>query len=315
MAYQLQDITRALESNPTDFIRACEADYAAQISQAADTILKNLPNSPLVLLSGPSGSGKTTSAIKLEELLRKKGITAHAVALDNYFRPLEGGSAPLTPEGTVDYESPLLMDMELLSDTFTRLSQGEEVSIPRFDFARQRRNPDKSRPLRLGKNEIAIFEGIHALNNEIAGPHPEAATMYISAHSNILDGAALCFKRTWMRISRRAVRDLNFRGTDLVKTLQMWNNVRRGEKLYIAPYRDRANIVVDSALAYEPAVFARYAPALHAALEEIGDGNPRFKEFHQMLDTFARFPHTEEALVPPDSMLREFIGGGIYKYK
>jgi len=315
MAYQLQDITRALEHNPADFIRDCEADYAAQISQAADTILKNLPNSPLVLLSGPSGSGKTTSAIKLEALLREKGITAHAVALDNYFRSLENGNAPLTPEGGVDYESPLLMDMELLNDTFTRLSRGEEVTIPRFDFTRQRRNPDKSRPLRLGKNEIAIFEGIHALNNEIAGPHPEAATMYISAHSNILDGTALCFKRTWMRISRRAVRDLSFRGTDLVKTLEMWNNVRRGEKRYISPYRDRANIVVDSALAYEPAVFAHYAPALRAALDEMGDGNPRFKEFHQMLDAFARFPHLEEALVPPDSMLREFIGGGIYKYK
>ena len=67
-------------------------------------------------------------------------------------------------------------------------------------------------PLRLGKNEICIFEGIHALGPGIAGPHPEATKLYVSARSNIMEDGAVRFKGTWMRIVRRAVRDLNFRG-------------------------------------------------------------------------------------------------------
>ncbi len=139
--------------------------------------------------------------------------------MDNYFKTLNRRTAPRTPEGDIDYESPKLLDMELLDETFDRLSRGEEVIVPHFEFARQMRNDSRGTPLRLGKNEIAIFEGIHALNDDIAGRHPEATGLYISARSNILEGEQLRFKGTWMRISRRAVRDYNFRGTDLLETL------------------------------------------------------------------------------------------------
>ena len=97
------------------------------------------------------------------------------------------------------------------------------------------RNDSLGTPMKLDKNEIAIFEGIHALNDDIAGRHPEATKLYISARSNVSEGAVLRFKGTWMRLTRRAVRDYNFRGTGVAETLEMWANVRRGEKLYISP--------------------------------------------------------------------------------
>ena len=105
--------------------------------------------------------------------------------------------------------------------------------------------------LELEKNEIVIFEGIHALNDQIAGRHPEAAKLYISARSNVNEGAVLRFKGTWMRLTRRAVRDYSFRGTGVAQTLEMWANVRRGEKLYISPFKSKADIVFDSSLPYE----------------------------------------------------------------
>lgn len=119
-------------------------------------------SAPHVLLSGPSGSGKTTTALKIEEELQRRGVNSHAVAMDNYFKTLNHKTAPRTPEGDIDYESPLCMDMELLDQHFTALSKGEEVIIPKFEFVRQMRNDSRGTPLRLGKNEIAIFEGIHA---------------------------------------------------------------------------------------------------------------------------------------------------------
>ena len=123
-----------------------------------------MDKSPIVLLSGPSGSGKTTTALKLEEELERRGINSHTISMDNYFKTLNRSTAPRTPEGDVDYESPLLLDMELLDETFTKLSRGEWVIVPKFEFARQMRNDSQGSTLKLEKNEIAIFEGIHAVS-------------------------------------------------------------------------------------------------------------------------------------------------------
>ena len=314
MAYQLSEILERTRQDPAEFLAECDAAYQQRLETAADAIASRLEASPVVLLSGPSGSGKTTTAMKLEQALERRGINSHTVSMDNYFKSMDRASAPRTPEGDIDYESPLLLDMELLDDTFTRLARGEEVIVPKFEFARQMRNPVKGRPLRLGKNEIAIFEGIHALNDDIAGRHPEATGMYISARSNILEGEALRFKGTWMRITRRAVRDYNFRGTDLLETLLMWYNVRRGEKTYISPFKSRAHVIIDSSLRYEVPVFAHYADALRAAVEQVPEDNPRCREFHDLVDAFRWFEPIDPALVAPDSLIREFIGGGSYHY-
>lgn len=315
MAYSLTEIRTRTRHDPAAFLAECDEAYQERIRHAADVIVQRMEKSPIVLLSGPSGSGKTTSALKLEEELEHRGVNTHTVSLDNYFHPPSHPAAPRTPEGDIDFESPQLLDMALLDETFTRLSRGEEVTIPRFEFSRQMRNDAKGWPLHLRDNEVAIFEGIHALNDDIAGRHPEATALYVSARSNVLEDGAVRFKGTWMRITRRAVRDCNFRGTDLTDTLSMWHNVRRGEKRYISPYKGRAHIVVDSSLPYEAAVFANYAAPLAQALESLPPSNPRWKELHDLLDAFRWFEPIDPALVPPSSLIREFIGGGTYRYK
>lgn len=314
MAYQLEEINAQLRSDPAGFVAECDGVYQQRLEAAADRILERMKESPIVLLSGPSGSGKTTTALKLEQVLERRGVQTHTISMDNYFKTLNRRTAPRTPEGDIDYESPKLLDMDLLDDTFTKLSKGEWVIVPKFEFARQMRNDSRGTPLKLDKNEIAIFEGIHALNDDIAGRHPEATTLYISARSDILEGEELRFKGTWMRISRRAVRDYNFRGTDLVETLSMWYNVRRGEKTYISPFKGRANVVIDSSLRYEVPVFAAYADPLQKALEQVSPENERYRELCEMVRAFSRFERLDPELVPPESLIREFIGGGSYSY-
>ena len=305
MAYQLQEIGRRIQSDVREFLAECDENYAQRVSLAADRILSNLERSPIVLLSGPSGSGKTTTAMKIAEELRRRGVSSHAVAMDNYFLTPDPKTAPRTPEGSIDYESPLCLDMELISQHFTALNRGEEILIPKFEFARQMRNDSLGVPLKLEKNEIVIFEGIHALNDQIAGRHPEAAKLYISARSNVNEGSILRFKGTWMRLTRRAVRDYSFRGTGVAQTLAMWANVRRGEKLYISPYRDTAHIKFDTALAYEASVMASYAKPLMAAVPR---ENQRRGELLELVRALDRFQPIDPALVPPDSLLHEFIG-------
>ena len=311
MAYQLQEINRRIQTDVQEFLAECDDNYAQRVSLAADKILTNLEHSPIVLLSGPSGSGKTTTAMKIAEELQRRGVNTHAVAMDNYFHTINPRTAPRTPEGDIDFESPLCLDMDLLDRHFTALAHGEEIFIPKYEFARHMRNDSRATPLKLGKNEIVVFEGIHALNDDIAGRHPEATKLYISARSNVNEGSVLRSKGTWMRLTRRAVRDYNFRGTDVEDTLEMWANVRRGEKLYISPYKNRADIIFDSSLPYEVSVMKNYAlPLLQAVPEE----NVRRAELLELIEAFQYFEPIDPELVDKDSLLREFIGGGSYHY-
>ncbi len=311
MAYQLQEINRRIRTDVAEFLGECDENYAQRVSLAADRILSNLERSPIVLLSGPSGSGKTTTAMKIAEELRRRGVGSRAVAMDNYFVTLNPKTAPRTPEGIIDYESPLFLDMDLLDRHFAALSRGEEILVPKYEFARQMRNDSLGTPLKLEKNEIAIFEGIHALNDDIAGRHPEAAKLYISARSNVNEGAVLRFKGTWMRLVRRAVRDYSFRGTEVARTLDMWATVRRGEKLYISPFKSKADIVFDSSLPYEVSVMKHYALPI---LSSVPEDNERHNELLDLVAAFDHFEPIDPELVAKDSLLREFTGGGTYKY-
>ena len=204
MSYQLQEINRRIDQDVNGFLEECDAQYAEKVSQAADAILANLPLSPIVLLSGPSGSGKTTTALKIEEELERRGVLSHTISLDNYFKTLNPKTVPRTADGSIDFESPKCLDMDLLNAHFSKLSKGETIVVPHFEFARQMRNDQMGTPLRLGKNEVAIFEGIHALNDDCAGRNPAAMCLYISARSDVLEGEDLRFKGTWMRLTGRA---------------------------------------------------------------------------------------------------------------
>lgn len=311
MAYQLKEINDAARTDPRGFLEQCDTAYQKKVEHAADQIIANLPNSPIVLLSGPSGSGKTTTAMKIDDALEAKGVVTYTISMDNYFTSVSPETTPRNKDGSYDFESPLCLDMALLNEHFAALSAGEEILIPHYDFTRQMRDTSRCTPLRLKKNEVAVFEGIHALNDQIAGLHPEATKVYLSARSNVMDGDKLVFKGTWMRLSRRAVRDMNFRGSDITQTLSLWANVRRGEKLYISPFKYRANIVFDSSLPYEVSVMKNYALPL---LEAVPKENVRRKELLDMIEAFRAFEAIDPDLVARDSLIREFIGGGSYHY-
>jgi len=314
MAYDLAVIRERVAKDPAGFVAQCDEIYQKRIEAAAQAVIDNLPRSPIVLLSGPSGSGKTTTAMKLEQELERRGVGTYTISMDDYFMTLNRATAPRTPEGDIDYESPLMMDMELLDRHFAQLSKGEEIVVPHFEFARQMRNDSRGTPLRLGKNEVAIFEGIHALNDDIAGRHGEAAGIYISARSNIELEGKLAYKGTWIRITRRAVRDHNFRGTGMADTLGMWHNVRRGEKKYISPFKGRAKVIIDSSFPYEVPVFAAYAQPIRDAVAQVSPANARYQELCDLAQALASFPVLDAKFLPKDALIREFIGGGSYQY-
>ena len=312
MAFELNAINAAASADPAKFIAECDALYNERIADAAQRIIDNLPNSPIVLLSGPSGSGKTTTAMRIRDELKSRGVQSHSIAMDNYFKTVTPTGTPRTASGDYDLESPLCMDMELMNEHFTLLSRGKRIFVPKYEFARHMRVIEPSMSLRLGKNEVAIFEGIHALNSSITSVHPEAFKLYISARSNITDGGGeYAFKGTWLRMVRRVVRDSLFRGADPMETMAMWANVREGEKKNITPFKMKADLRLDTAFAYECCVMRPVALPMFGRVPEDID---RRAEICSVAPALERFVPIDAKYLAPNAMLREFIGGGIYTY-
>ena len=312
MAYSLTEINRRCREDAAAFIADCDADYTRRLELAADRIMENMSRSPIVLLSGPSGSGKTTTAMKICEVLEDRGVRTHSISLDDYFKTVSPETTPRTASGAYDLESPLCLDMDLLNEHFTALTEGKRIFVPKYDFVHQARLMRMGRTLKLKKNEVAVFEGIHALNDAITQVHPEAFKLYISARSNVVDDEGkVVFKGTWMRLMRRTVRDFLFRGTQAQQTLASWANIRRGEKLYISPFKDKADLQFDSSFPYEVPVLNNTVTDLFAAMPE---DTPRYQELRSVLPAFELFEDISPDLLADDSLLREFIGGGKYKY-
>ena len=308
MPYSLTQINEAIRSDPQAFVEECDAAFAKKVENAAKKIADHRTESHVILLSGPSGSGKTTTALKIEEQLEKMGIETHTVSMDNYFNTIDPETAPRNREGAIDYESPFCLDIDLLNRHFAMLDRGETIHVPKYEFARQMRSDIMSQPMRLGPDELAIFEGIHALNDIIVGKNPHAFKLYIAARSNLVDDEGkVVFQHAWLRLCRRIVRDYKFRGSDASFTLKMWANVRRGEKLYISPYKENADLMFDSSLAFE---FSVIKPFVVPLLEAIPAG--KYDVVDDMLKGFEQIEALDEKYVAPNSLAREFIGGSTY---
>ena len=238
------------------------------------------------------------------------GIQTHTISMDNYFNTIDPETAPRNREGAIDYESPFCLDIELLNRHFSMLDRGETIHVPKYEFARQMRSDIFSQPLKLGPDELAIFEGIHALNDVIVGKNPKAFKLYIAARSNVAEeDGTVAFQHSWLRLCRRIVRDYKFRGSDASFTLKMWPNVRRGEKLYISPYKENADLMFDSSLPDEVSVLKPFVTPL---LEALPKG--RYDTADDILRGLEKIEAMEQTHVAPDSLLREFIGGSAYTY-
>ena len=294
---KLDQINRRALREPAAFAEECECAVDALLEKTAEYILYS--GSRIVMLAGPSGSGKTTVSRRLAEVLAKKGCQAHSVEMDNYFVTLDRA------DHSIDWEAPDRLDRSLIVSHIEALSRGEEVLLPRFDFSTGIQHPAQT-PLRLGRGEIAVFEGIHALNNGIMDAISEKTVpVYISARLRVRDETHVIFHPEWMRFLRRGLRDEKFRNTALSETLLRWGDVKRGEKTYIIPSKRRAAIMLDTALDYEMNVLA---PLL---LEDVKAQDAELLSRVRMTriaEAMERFTPISPDLVPERSILREFLG-------
>ena len=304
--YTLKYINHRAECDAEAFVNDCEEQYHRQLHLVADQIAANCKRKPIVLINGPSSSGKTTTNDRLGRILELAGIHAHMISMDDYYRTSGTYDIPFDEEnGVNDLESPECMDLDLLRDHLTRLVAGEEIMVPRFDFE-TRTSHRNDRPVQLHKDEIVMIEGIHAFNPVIMGDLEKHATsVYLSVASVLLTDRNVRVEPHMLRFLRRAMRDSLFRSSPVEYTLKQWNSVRRGERLYISPYRGQADLTVDTYLPYETNILMQYLSEKLQG-EECMLEQADLAPLSAILDKVS--PIDYKPYMPEDSVLHEFIG-------
>ncbi len=301
----LEAINRAAEEDPRRFVLRAEQAFRDAVEELARRIAGQEPPCRLVMLAGPTSSGKTTTARLLTGALNRLGVGSVGVSLDDFF--LGGDIAPLLPDGGRDYESLEAIDVADIRRCLAGLVEDGRCSMPVYDFRRHTPFPYR-REVRLRGRDVAVVEGIHALDPALTEGLPEldAHRVYISVTQGVSAGAERLFGPDDVRLVRRLVRDRNFRGTPPEKTLRMWDNVMAGERRYIQPFLRDADSAVDSFHAYELCVLREQAlPLLHTVPAE----SPRRAYADRLAEGLGRVRPVDAGLVPRDSVIREFIGG------
>jgi len=294
----------------SEIIKVAESLHEKKIARIADTVSDQQEDVRLVLIAGPSASGKTTFSKRLATQLKVNGVRPIALSLDNYFVDRE--SCPRDEHGEFDFESLAAVDLGLFNSQLADLLEGREVSVPRFDFESGRRESDY-RQLRLEDDQILMVEGIHALNPKVSETVAEAHKfkIYISALTQLTIDEHSRISTTDTRLLRRLVRDHNYRGYQPGETLRRFPSVIRGERRNTFPFQENADVMFNSALAYELAVLKEFAVPL---LETIAHDDAAFPDARRLLTFLKLFQPVAADEIPPTSILREFIGGSSFKY-
>ena len=291
----------------TDYILLAEALHEKKIAQIADNVVKN-KDVKMVLIAGPSSSGKTTFARKLGMQLRLNGLKPVTISVDNYF--VEREQNPRDEFGNYDFECIEALDIELFNNHITKLLNGEEIDVPKFDFTEGKKHYDGTK-MKLAEDEILVIEGIHCLNDKLTKsiPRNKKYKIYISALTVLNIDSYNRISTTDTRLIRRIVRDNQYRNYSALHTIKIWYSVNRGENKYIFPYQEEADSMFNSSLIYELGVLKDYALPL---LKEIDKTNPEYAEAKRIATLLSYFESIPEKDIPNTSLIREFIGNGVF---
>lgn len=299
-------------------VRETDRFYKEDITTAAEMIKDWRERVRVVLITGPSSSGKTTTTTKLSHLLRRAGISLKPLAVDNYFFNLE--LHPKDEFGDYDFETPQALDLDLINEHLQQLLEGEEVMIPFYDFQTGQRR-DAQAPMKVEPDEMILIDSLHGLFPDMTkGIDDETKfKLYVEPLLQMKGPEGKYVRWTDLRLMRRMVRDANFRAYDPERTLGHWHYVRKSEMRNIIPYANTADHIINTGLPYElPIMKAHLFEYFEAWVNKYQDdplrqdAYVRAERVHGLLNAVAVVE--DESSIPPDSLLREFIGGSCYEY-
>jgi len=295
-----------MDGRINEVILVSEALHAQQISRLANEIRKKRDQIKVILIAGPSSSGKTTFAKRLTIQLLTEGISPFALEMDNYFVNRE--DTPRDEDGNLDFEHIDALNRALLNQHIQDLTAGKEVQLRRYDFHVGLNKPGET--VKLTPGQVIILEGIHGLNPKLLEGFPPEQTyrIYVSCLTQLNLDRHNRISTTDTRELRRILRDARDRGYSAQQTISNWEMVRRGEKRHIFPYQENADVMFNSALAYE---LTALKPLVEPLLRQVPHGTREYIEAKRLFKFLQWFLPTDQRFIPDNSILREFIGNSI----
>lgn len=289
-----------------ELVLVSEALHEQRIAEIARQIAARRDKVRVVLIAGPSSSGKTTTSRRLSIQLLAYGIHPYPLELDNFF--VDRDKTPKDKNGDFDFEHLDAIDRQRLNQDLSLLIAGKTVQLPHYDFHTGMSGLGKTE--KLAPDQVVIVEGIHGLNPALLAEIPEEQIfrIYISALTQLNLDHHNRVSTTDNRLLRRIVRDARTRGYSPQQTIGRWESVRRGEKRFIFPYQENADVIFNSALVYELAALKKQAEPL---LRQVPYGCPEHIEVKRLLALLDWFLPLDTTVIPDNSLLREFIGGSI----
>lgn len=300
----IEYINDLAKNDPQELVRRSEVRFDNILNDVTARIAAD-DGREVVMLAGPSASGKTTTANKIAEKCTRRGMKTYVVSLDDFY--LDRDEIPLDETGKPDFETVFALDLPKFAETMHMLLSGASTDLPIFDFTKGARS-ESVRTVTLGAQDVVVVEGLHALNPIITDvlPQKNLLKIYISVSSRIYNerGKIILNKRN-LRFLRRMTRDYLFRASSVENTYNLWESVRIGEDKYLFPYRELADVKINSVHLSAPCVFRE--PCL-AMLEGADLSGKQKKEAEELCASLRQFVPIPESLIPETSLLREFLG-------
>lgn len=301
----INDINREIYNGRIlNFVKSTELNFNLSINETAKEIAKD-NQIKYVLIAGPSSSGKTTVTKRIASYFEIYGKHTVVISIDDYFKERE--DTPKDSDGQRDYECVEAIDVEYLKNDVEKLLAGQEIYMPSFNFITGHKEVS-SKKIKIQKDTIILFEGLHALNPSVLSflPEEQKYKIYVSPFIPLRLDEHNYISLNDLRLIRRMVRDFRTRGSSVINTLSYWQKVRAGEEKHIIPFIGRANRIINTSLPYEVGVLKILVePLLYSVTKDM----PYYNEARRILNFLKQFFTINTEYVPKDSILREFIGG------
>ena len=298
------------EGKDVEFINLCETKHNAMLAELGNQIKNSIDQIRLIAIAGPSSSGKTTFTNRVRIELMSRGITPLMISIDDYYKSKQ--DAPKDEDGQPDLEHLEALDIDLFNEQMFSLINGDEVTLPIFNFQTGKREWGKT--VKIDEKTPILIEGIHALNDDLTPSIPthQKFKIYIAPQAQLHLDDHNPISITDIRLLRRMVRDKKFRNSKAEETMSMWPSVRRGEFRWIYDNQEGVNFVFNSELTYELCVMKKYALPM---LEEIDKDSPYYIQANRLIKFLKYFKDISDEWIPCNSILREFIGGSSFYKK
>lgn len=301
--WNLKKINEEAKNCPKRFVNYIEETFKKQIKETVDYIEKRRPECKILMISGPSSSGKTTTANMIKDELISRNIWTTVISLDDFYVGI--AKLPILKDGSKDFESINGLDIDQIKKSIKSIVYNNFCDIPIYDFSTMAPSP-KRREIKIPENGMIIIEGLHALNPLITEDLPSESVfkIYVSVENDVQLDKDVVISPKSIRLTRRVLRDFYFRATTAERTILMWNNVCRGESLYIKPLESASNISINTFHAYELCVMASQMESL---CNTISKNLEIYDSIKRLCNKLNKFEYIDAKYVPETSLLKEFI--------